>query len=94
MKKAEPTIDFSDPSWGKLENEHFTIEFNMGDEEEMSSFAMHVRGNELAVPCIGNILSELGLKALDGSTSGFFNIEGSKVNMKEWIDYRNNVLKK
>ena len=29
IKAAEPTIDFSNPSWGILENEQFTIEFNM-----------------------------------------------------------------
>ena len=74
MKEVEPTIDFSDPCWGKLDNEHFSIEFNMGDEEELYSFAMHVRGNELALPCIGNILAQLNLKAADGSTPNFFDM--------------------
>ncbi|WP_226294137.1 hypothetical protein [Aquimarina algicola] len=54
---------------------------------------MHVRGSELAIPCIGNILETLDLKAEDGSTPNFFNIEKSKDNIKKWIDYKNTILK-
>ena len=90
----EPTVNFSDPSLGILENEYFSIEFSMGEEEELQSFAMHVRGNELAVPCIGNILSGLQLKAADGSTPNFFDTEQSKMEMTKWIAYRNQVLNK
>lgn len=45
----------------------------MGEKEEMYSFTMQVRGSEIAMPCIGNILNELNLRAADGSTSNFFN---------------------
>ena len=90
--KAEPLIDFSDPSWGKLENEYFSIEFNMGESEELYSFAMHVRGSELAIPCIGNILSELNLDAADGATPLFFDVEKSKENFHRWKTYRDKIL--
>lgn len=89
---TEPTVNFSNPSLGILENEYFSIEFSMGEEEELHSFAMHVHGNELAVPCIGNILSELQLKAADGSTSNFFDTEQAKTEMAKWIAYRNQIL--
>lgn len=94
MKEAEPTIDFSDPSWGRLDNDQFSIEFNMGDKEILDGFTMHVRGNEMAIPCIANILSELGLKAADGSSPNFFDIERSKNDMQKWIVYRNSLLNK
>jgi len=91
IKIAEPSVDFSDPTWGTLDNEFFSIEFNMGEDEEIYSFAMHVRGNELAISCIWNILSELKLKAADGSSPNFFGIEQSKMDMKKWIEYRNEM---
>lgn len=92
IKAAEPTIDFSNPSWGILENEQFTIEFNMGNSEECDGFVMHVRGNELAPPCVGNILDRLKLRAADGSSPFFFDIEKSKGDLQKWIDYRDSIL--
>jgi leucyl-tRNA synthetase len=92
IKAAEPTIDFSNPSWGILENEQFTIEFNMGNSEECDGFVMHIRGNELALPCVGNILDRLKLRAADGSSPFFFDIEKSKGDLQKWIDYRDSIL--
>jgi hypothetical protein len=93
IKKIEPLVDFKDQSIGRLENDQFSIEFNLGHEEIVSSFAMHVRGNELALPCIGQILSKLNLKAADGSSADFFDVENSKQAMRKWIDFRNEILK-
>mgnify|MGYP003651209854 CR=1 FL=1 len=78
LKCIEPSINFTDNSFGTLENEHFSIEISMGDEEELYSFTMSIRGGKLAVPSIGNILSEMNLRATDGSTPYFFDIEKFK----------------
>ncbi|WP_430965274.1 hypothetical protein [Spongiimicrobium sp. 2-473A-2-J] len=94
IKKVEPTVDFSNPSWGILENECFSITFNMGDSEALNGFVMHIKGSELAIPCIGNILDRLNLKAADGSTPDFFDVQKSKEGMSKWIEYRNSILKK
>ncbi len=94
IKKAEPTVDFTDPSYGKLKNEHFSIKFNMGDEEELMSFMLIVRGSELAIPCIANILDKLELKAADGSDTKFFDIDSGKDKIIEWMNYRNKILNK
>ncbi len=91
IKNVEPTATFSNPSWSLLENRLFSIEFNMGEEELMHSFAMHVRGSNLAIPCIGNILSELKLKAADGSTAYFFDIERARSEMDKWLAYRDQI---
>ncbi|MEO1032723.1 MAG: hypothetical protein AAFX55_15025 [Bacteroidota bacterium] len=94
IQEAEPTADFTDPSWGTLENDNFSIEFNMGNNEISNGFVMHVRGNEMVHSCIGNILEALNLKATDGSTPYFFDIDKSKENLSQWIAYRNQLLKK
>ena len=92
--EVEPTADFSDPSWGKLCNEHISIEFNMGEDEILKGFAMHIRGDELAIPCIANILSKLNFKAASGSSSKFFDSENAKADMSKWIEYRNKIMNK
>lgn len=94
IKAAEPTVDFTNPSWGLLENEFFSIEFNMGDSELSDGFVMHVQGSELAIPCIGNILDSINLKATDGSTPDFFDVVKSKKDMKKWVTYKNSILNK
>lgn len=94
IKEAEPSVDFTDLSWGKLNNDKFSIEFNMGKNEMSDGFVMHVRGNDMVHACIGNILEALNLKAADGSTPFFFDIEKSKESLKNWIDYRNQILEK
>ncbi|MEQ8478811.1 hypothetical protein [Fulvivirga sp.] len=93
IKEVEPTVNFKDESWGILENDQFSIEFNMGDDELLNSFAMHVRGNELAIPCIGNILKRLNLRATDGSTPEFFDTNNAIKSLKNWIEFRNKVLR-
>ena len=78
LKSIEPSVNFVNNRFGTLENEHFSIEFGMEDEEELYSFTMSVRGGKSAVSCIGNILSEMNLRATDGSTPYFFDIEKFK----------------
>jgi len=92
IKTVEPTVDFSNPSCGILENGQFSIEFNLGDSEVLKGFSMHVRGNKLSAPCIGNILDHLNLRASDGASPLFFDVEKSKGDLQKWIDYRDSIL--
>lgn len=92
IMNAEPTVTFVDATFGTMENEHFSIEFSLGEEEELYSFTMHVSGSEMAVSCVGNILSALELKATDGSTPNFFDIEDAKLGLAKWEAYRNQIL--
>ncbi|GAB5526030.1 MAG: hypothetical protein Roseis2KO_39020 [Roseivirga sp.] len=72
ISKAEPTVDFSDPAWGILQNDQFSIEFNMGEEENLYSFAMHIRGEGRVSECIENILKQIKMRAISTSTGKFF----------------------
>lgn len=94
MQKIEPSIDFSDPSYGTLKNEHFSINFSMGDDEDLMGFAMFVRGDELSIPLIGLILKELNVRSTDGGTANFFDVEESKASLNQWREYRNQVHNK
>jgi hypothetical protein len=65
-----PQCDFGDPSWGTLLLPGCSIEFSMGKDEDVQSFAMHVRGGDDAPDIVARILSELGMPAIDPSAPG------------------------
>ena len=94
IKEIEPTAIFKDKSWGIIDNDQFSIEFSMGDDELLKSFTMHIRGNNLAIPCIGNILHRLNLRATDGSTTEFFDTDNAIKSLQNWLDFRNKKIKK
>ncbi len=89
-----PEADFSDPSWGRIEGPDFSIEFNMGDEEEVECFALHVRGGDGAVGVIAAVLDRLGLQALaTGTESGLFEAgDAAQEGFARWRSYRNKVV--
>lgn len=94
IQAVEPSANFTDQSWGTIENDQFSIEFNMGEDEVLGSFALHVRGNELAIPCIGNILKHLGLRAADGSNGEFFDNDTATEKMQAWMEFRDRITGK
>ncbi len=69
-----PHANFADPAWGViLKDSIYHIEVNLGDAEELDSFAFHIAGGGEAIELVSNILSALGLRALDPqSESGLF----------------------
>lgn len=78
--KLFPNADFSDPSWGKLNEEDcYNIEINLGSEEELHSFAFHVSGGASAMQTVSAILNALNLRAFDPQTeTGLFQFYGSE----------------
>lgn len=89
-----PEANFSDPSWGTLRLPGVSIEFNLGDDEEIDHFAMHVRGRDEAPHVVARILGELGMRALcTDSETGLFEydpVSGSKA-FDRWRGYASHV---
>ena len=94
IKAVVPEADFSDPSWGRVEGPDFSIEFNMGDDEEVVCLALHVRGSEGAVGLIAAVLDRLGLQALapDSETGLFEAEETARESFARWRSYRDTVV--
>src|SRR5258708_27307633 len=65
IKEVLPDADFSDPFWGTLSRPGWSIEFNMGREDPLQSFAMRVHGGGDAMPVIADLLIRLGYNACD-----------------------------
>jgi hypothetical protein len=90
-----PECDFADPSWGMLDLPGCSIELNLGSDEELQGFALHVRGDKRAPVVVAHILAALGVRALDpSSTSGLFEFDQilSAESFARWEAYRSQVL--
>ena len=87
-----PEVDFSDPSWGRLEDERFSIEFNMGADETCTGFMLHVRGGDTTIGVIDYILKGLGRRAFDCSAGDFFSGESGKESFAEWRAFRDRIV--
>jgi len=93
IREILPDVDFSDPSWGVLDQAGFTIEFNMGKEEICDSFMLHVRGGGDAIATIEGLLKHLQLRAVDCSTGDIFPSDAAHASLGRWQEYRNRVIR-
>jgi hypothetical protein len=94
IQSVIPSADFSNPSWGVIDGDGWSIEINVGDKEECKGFAFHVRGGEAACGVIDAILTRLNLRAIDpGSETGFFvaSPEAAR-SFEKWRRYRNQII--
>lgn len=65
IKQVIPTADFSDPAWGLIDGDDWSIEVNVGRDEECDCVTLHVRGGDEAVAAVASILDGLGIRAID-----------------------------
>jgi hypothetical protein len=89
-----PEADFSDPAWGRIDGADFSIEVNMGLGEQVDSFAFHVRGRDLALGAIAEILEHLNLRAVDpqSKTGSLFTPASAQASLQAWRAYRDSVI--
>ncbi|SRR6266550_532973 len=94
IRAFAPAASFSDPSWGTFDAPTFSIEFNLGSDELVDSFALHVRGDETAAAFVSDLLTHLGYRALDAqSESGLFEPgRVAEASMRRWREYRDRVI--
>lgn len=95
ISKVVPEADFSNPAWGVIDGEDWSIEINMGSSETCSGFALHVRGGDRAIGVVDAVLRALGLRAIDSQTGEFF-IAGpdAQASFSKWRKYRDSVVGK
>jgi hypothetical protein len=93
IRSIVPSANFSNPSWGTIDGEGWSIEINICPEGECSGFAFHVRGGDAAVAVVAAILNHLKLRAIDSQTGDFF-IAGPKAidAFSRWRAYRDQVI--
>ncbi len=92
IRTVVPAANFTDPAWGQIDAPAFSIEVNLGRDELVRSFTLHVRGGEEAVACVAAILDALGVRAVDISSGDFFDREVALESFGGWRRYRDKVM--
>ncbi len=92
-----PDADFTDPTFGAVAGQivtpAFVIEVNLGKNELVDSFALHVRGGEEAVACIAAMLDALGFRAFDAQVGDIFTRrEAALESFRSWRSFRDHAL--
>ena len=92
IKAAIPSADFSDPSWGMVEQDGWSIEINLGEESNCDGFALHVRGSgDAAMDQVAIILDATGARAIDAQTGEFFSRAAATDSFGAWQAYRDQI---
>ena len=87
IRTAVPQADFSDPAWGILRTDDYSIEFGLGDDDVLHGITLHVRGSDEVLPHITRILGALKLRAIDSWTGEFFDPEVAQHSLARWRKY-------
>ena len=93
IKEVVPEADFTNPAWGHITGDGWSIEVNIGDSEECMGFAFHVRGEDEACGVVAAVLNALQLRAFDTQSRGFF-VAGPEAieSFRSWRQYRDQVV--
>ncbi len=87
-----PGVDWSDPAWGLYGGDGFTFEFNVGREEPVESFAVHVRGGGDAVADLLRFAVPNGWHLIDWSTGEYIDPRSpSEAGWVGWQAYRDKI---
>lgn len=93
IRDVFPAVDFSDPEWGHVEGDGYSIEISLNAEDPVKSFALHVRGDTAATDAVAALLDRLGLRAFDPqSPTGIFASERSDQGFEQWRAYRDEIV--
>jgi len=92
IQAVVPFADFSDPSWGLIDGDDFSIEVSLGESDTVESFSFRVRGSDMGAAVVAEILGSLKLRALDTTTGEFFDPETAAVSLGKWRKYLNRTL--
>jgi hypothetical protein len=86
-------IDLTDPTWGDLDGDGFSIEFNIGKGDPVETIMLHVRGGGGAIAVIQRICEGTSWRALDSTTDTFINFaENPAAGLEQWRVFKDRVV--
>jgi hypothetical protein len=83
-----PDIDFSDPEWGIIRTDTYSIELSISKDQNVDSIVLHVRGDKPAADCVANIVKIIGQKAFDTGTGEFLDLDNPDRGFAKFRAYR------
>ncbi len=88
-----PGIDWSEPTWGVYDGDGFSIEFNVGKDDPITSMMLHVRGGGDAISAIAAFVDPMGCVAIDCSSCDFLELDHiSQPGWENFQAYRDKVI--
>ena len=87
IRSALPETDFTDPAWGKLQTDGYSIDIALSDGEEVSSITLHVRGSDEAVAAVVKLIDATGGKGVDSWTGELFDQAVALHSIRRWRAY-------
>ena len=88
IQQLFPAVDFTDPHWGDLEATDYTIEFNIGEDDPVTSVLLHIRGEDGALSVVQALCGRAGWRAFgpDGTALDF--AADPARGLREWRAFR------
>ena len=93
IKEIAPDLNDSDNSWLVLENNKFSVEFNVGKNDSLDSIMLHIRGDESVMGFIKELITKLQLRAVDMATGEFINFSNHPIGLKLGTENRDFIMK-
>jgi len=89
-----PGIDASNSEWLALRGEHYSLEFSLGSDDEISSFMIHVHGDdEQAVNAVATLCRHTGWSVLDAAIGDLIDFRDNHAQdgYLKWRSYKHHV---
>lgn len=95
LKQAVPFADFSDPLYGRIEDERVSIEV-IPDGDRPRTIAFHIRGDsEAGIGLVAAILDHLGFRAIDLQSGEIFAADDTaRESFRRWRELREMVARR
>ena len=94
-KRSRPCgqeVNRSDPAWLTVDTPDYSIEFNLGADDPIDHFALHVRGGGPIFEAVARFLDALSVRAIDvQDETGLFDAQRAIQSFSDWADYRDSV---
>jgi hypothetical protein len=85
-------VNSSDPAWLTVDTADYSIEFNLGADDPIDNFALHVRGGAPTFGAVARFLDALSVQAIDvQDETGLFDAQRAIQSFSDWADYRDSV---
>ncbi|MGD9127150.1 MAG: hypothetical protein PVH19_07195 [Planctomycetia bacterium] len=86
IDKVVPNVDWSDPAWGIVEGNGWSIEFNHQENGDTDQVMLHVRGGGNPITTIVNLCKANNWSAFDLSTGEFIDL--STPSEDGWVGFQ------
>ncbi|HWO58857.1 MAG TPA: hypothetical protein VNO31_02285 [Umezawaea sp.] len=94
LRRAVPTIDLADPSWGVIDGPGWSVEVNIGRADPVDAIMLHIRGGgDDALPVVFRVAGELGCRPLDMTTGELLASVDSAEGWWGFQEYRDKVVR-